>query len=105
VDYRVNSEERSTNPVERAKPNLFNAYPNPANHQVVVHIETGKVNNETVLIHILRSDGTLWQEKRGTVAGRGDFVFDVQSLPQGVYLLQVRLESGEVETKRIAIVH
>jgi hypothetical protein len=105
VDYGTNAEERGMNIAQGVKPNLFSIYPNPANNQVTIHIETGKTTPETAQVHILRGDGTLWQERLFSITESGNVVFDVQSLPQGIYLVQVRLSTGEVETKRIAIVH
>jgi Secretion system C-terminal sorting domain len=105
VDYGTNSEERKTLPVTRAVPELFRVYPNPASQQITVHVEMGSIRNKRVLIRLLRTEGTIWEEKRGTVAGSGDFLFDVQTLPSGIYFLQLSMKSGEVQTKRISIVH
>jgi hypothetical protein len=105
VDYATNSTERSVSYTKSMVPDLFSVFPNPAGLQIQVHIETGTLMDEFVGVRLIRSDGAILEEKHTGISGSGDFVFNIQSLPAGIYFIQVRLDSGKVQTKRVAIIH
>jgi hypothetical protein len=86
-------------------PDLFSVFPNPASQQIKVHIETGKITQESVSVRLIRPDGAIQEEKRSEISGSGDFIFNIQPLTSGIYLVQVRLDSGKVQTKRITVIH
>lgn len=105
LDYRSNPEERSNNYILNSGPELFSIFPNPADQQIRVHIETGKTSGEFAHIRFIRPDGVTHEEKYAALTQSGDFIFATQSLAAGIYFVQVRLESGKVQTKRISIIH
>jgi hypothetical protein len=105
VDYGTNLEERSTMAAQNRMPELFSVFPNPASQQVRVHIETGAIMDETVVVRLIRVDGAVQEERHTTISGSGDLLFNVQTLMSGIYIVQVRLGSGKVQTKRIAVSH
>ena len=105
VDYGTKSKERSVLYPKSMVPDLFSVFPNPAGQQIQVHIETGTLMEESVGVRLIRPDGAIQEEKRIKISGSGDFIFNIQPLPSGIYLIQVRLDSGKVQTKRVAVIH
>ena len=105
VDYGTKSEERRIQVTQSTMPELFSVFPNPASQQVRVHIETGTITDETVTARLIRLDGGVQEERHTTIRGSGDFLFNVQALASGIYIVQVRLDSGKIQTKRIAVSH
>lgn len=105
VDYGANSKERSTKAAQSTMPELFNVVPNPANQQVRVHIETGTITEEAVTVRLIRLDGSVQEERHTRISGSDDLTFNVQTLTSGIYIVQVRLGSGKVQTKRITVSH
>lgn len=84
---------------------LLRIAPNPANQQIQVHIETKRVESTSVRIRLIHPNGTLLEEKHSNLNGSGDFIFNTHSLASGIYLMQVWLESGEIETRRVVVIH
>ena len=71
----------------------FGLYPNPANEQVMVEVPMEVDGNVSVTILDPSGKTTLAQQKMLS-KGENQFNFDISSLPNGVYFVQVR--NGEI---------
>lgn len=104
VDIPEEEEERlaaTTRPAPLTP--LFSVFPNPANQSVTVSVSSGAAQGELALIKLLSPSGILLAERR--LATGGSCAFDVKAVSQGIYLIQVILNTGQVQTQRVLIMH
>lgn len=106
VDYTEDVAERTDRMPARSQPEFFSVYPNPANDRMIVHVETGGSTPIHYRIKILNATGeVILEEKSDNIVASGDSTFSISFLQQGIYWVQVCLDSGRMDTKRIVIIH
>jgi hypothetical protein len=80
----------------------LNIFPNPANTQLTIDVETGKPSTISYTIYDVL--GSAIYQNSSSVSRIGKFIINTETVPSGIYFLQIK-EGEESVNRKVIIIH